>query len=104
MKKNYKYFILGILLIIGYGGFIFIQERDDKVGHDPQITVPSTPLTVSVTSEESALLQDVKASDEEDGDLTAQVFIESISTFQENQTQKTSVRNLFTCQERMGML
>lgn len=86
MKKNYKYFILGILLIIGYGGFIFIQERDDKVGHDPQITVPSTPLTVSVTSEESALLQDVKASDEEDGDLTAQVFIESISTFQENQT------------------
>ena len=81
MKKNCKYFILGILLIIGYGGFIFIQGRDDKVGHDPQIdkvghdpqiTVPQTPLTVSVTSEESTLLQDVSASDEEDGDLTSQ--------------------------------
>lgn len=86
MKKNCKYFILGILLIIGYVGFIFIQGRDDKVGHDPQITVPQTPLTVSVTSEESVLLQDVSASDEEDGDLTSQVFIESISAFQENQT------------------
>ena len=86
MKKNCKYFILGILLIIGYGGFIFIQGRDDKVGHDPQITVPQTPLTVSVTSEESVLLQDVSASDKEDGDLTSQMFIESISAFQENQT------------------
>ena len=85
MRKNLKYIILSILIIIAYIGFVYISSREETVGNYPELNVPETPLTVSVSDDQSVLLNDVSASDSEDGDLSQQVFIESISTFQEDQ-------------------
>lgn len=78
MRKNLKYIILSILIIIAYIGFVYISSREETVGNYPELNVPETPLTVSVSDDQSVLLNDVSASDSEDGDLSQQVFIESI--------------------------
>lgn len=86
MKKNRKYIVLIVLLLIIYGGFVYLYDHQEKVGNDPTIVLPDTPVTISVQDSQDSLLAGVSASDQEDGDLTAKVFIENISTFQENQT------------------
>lgn len=47
----------------------------------PVITCASEVIEVSVNSDDAALLQGVTATDKEDGDLTADVVVESVSKF-----------------------
>ena len=81
MKKHGKYIFFIILLLMFYGGFLFLESRIKDDGHDPVITVSQAPLQVSVNDKEDSLLYGVSAIDIEDGNITSNVYIESISPF-----------------------
>ncbi|MCD7840260.1 MAG: hypothetical protein LUG46_06530 [Erysipelotrichaceae bacterium] len=84
MKRNIGFFLLVIILIVGYVGFIYVWDHSKVSGSTPTISAPSDVLEVSVEDNE-AIFEGVSASDEEDGNLTDKVYIESISEFDENQ-------------------
>lgn len=85
MKKGIK-FVLGVVVIVGvYIAFLFWQDAKQKTGHMPTIEAPTDVLEVSVEDKDTVLLEGVTASDEEDGDLTSEVYVESLSTFDEDQ-------------------
>lgn len=89
MKKNK--FILGLLILLGsYGIFLYLTSCDQSLGEVPEMNVPSSVLKVSVKDKEDVLLQDVRAIDMEDGDLSHQIFIENISPFDENKRRKVT--------------
>lgn len=86
MKKQMKYVFFIILFLMLYGVFLFVETRIQDNGQAPVITVPDSTMTVSVTVDEKALLSDVSAVDIEDGNINDNVYIESISPFDGNQT------------------
>ena len=56
------------------------EQHSDK-GVEPEITFKHDIIDVSIEEYEKQLLSDVSATDEQDGDLTSQVVVESISKF-----------------------
>ncbi|MCD8027338.1 MAG: hypothetical protein LUF02_01445 [Erysipelotrichaceae bacterium] len=85
MKKNIGFFLLVICLVVGYGAFIFLWDLSQVSGTAPTISAPTSVLELSVEDDEEDMLEGVSATDDEDGSLTDRVYIESISTFDENQ-------------------
>lgn len=86
MLKKYFLLVLTVIIICVY---ILIQQTPlvkQKTSHSPSITFDEKTIQVSVQSDKQELLKGVHASDQEDGDLTSQVFIESYSSFQNNHT------------------
>ena len=86
MKKQMKYIFFIMIFLMFYGVFLFVETRVQDNGKSPVITVPDSTLMTSVTANDSALLADVSALDIEDGNISDNVYIESISPFDENQT------------------
>ena len=82
-KKKLLWIVFGLFCLI-YIGFIGYSMISTKIGNAPELTLPQTVLSVDVKADDHQLLQDIKAVDKEDGDLTDKVFIESISSFNEN--------------------
>lgn len=84
--KSKIVFIIGSILILGsYGAFRVMESlKQDDLGNAPVINIDSTHLTISVNDQESVLLEGVNASDVEDGDVSGNLFIESLSPFDEN--------------------
>lgn len=82
---NNKKFLLTVCLLIGlYALFIVGSKMYNKTDNTaPVITIKDEILTVSVKDKEKALLKGVTASDNEDGDLTSKIVIDSISEFDE---------------------
>lgn len=70
-------FVAGLILL---GGYMVRNGRTDD-GHDPVLELDNDTIEVSVRDDESALLKGVRASDEEDGDLTDSVIVESLGRF-----------------------
>lgn len=86
MLKKYFLLVLTAIIICVY---ILIQQTPlvkQKTANSPSITFDEKMIQVSVQSDKQELLKGVHASDQEDGDLTSQVFIESYSSFQNNHT------------------
>ena len=100
LKKEVKYGFAFIVLVALYICFIFINNLTQIKGHKPTINAPSTVLEVSVKDKESALLKGVTAQDEEDGSLTDEIFIESISAFDDNQ-QRTVTYAVFDSDDHL---
>lgn len=72
-----------ICLISGYGLFLYkLNLKDD--GKSPVLTFDNQVLEISVNDDKSILFDGIKATDQEDGDLTQDIIIESISTFDDN--------------------
>ena len=83
MRKRVEYGIVLLIICCAYAAvLIFTQERQSS-GNAPTISAPQEVLEVSVQDYEEALLAGVSASDEEDGELSEDVFIESMSEFDE---------------------
>ena len=83
MRKRVQYVIVLLIICCAYAAvLIFTQERQSS-GNAPTISAPQEVLEVSVQDDEEALLAGVSASDEEDGELSEDVFIESMSEFDE---------------------
>ena len=83
-KKNIKYGFILIVLIALYIAFIVMTGLLGDKGKEPKITAPSSVLEVSVEDKEDVLLKGIKATDDEDGNISDKVFIESISAFDDN--------------------
>ena len=73
------FFIVSVFIFGAYR-LIKIISVDRTV---PVINMKDDSITVSVEGGDSAILEGVTASDEKDGDITENLFIESRSTFLE---------------------
>lgn len=59
-------------------------EMSREINRSPEISFDAQEITVSVSDDQSVLLQGVAASDPEDGDVTGSVVVERIAEFQED--------------------
>lgn len=84
MKRNIIFIVLMFLLCFVYIKGMNFYDTHKSRGSKPSIDVDASVLTVSVKDPTSVLLKGVKANDEEDGDISSSVIIESISAFDEN--------------------
>jgi hypothetical protein len=80
--------LLAVLLLANVVSYFVLGVSDRKV--PPQISCPSEILEISAKDSESALLVDVTASDEQDGDLTHQITVGGISKLITNDTAKVT--------------
>lgn len=84
MKKWVRFLIGIVLLCVIYFGFLFVVDRRQSTGSAPTFQVPTSILTASVHDDEAKLIEGIKATDQEDGDLSSHIFVESMSGFNEN--------------------
>lgn len=80
MKMRWISIILMFVLIAGYIAFLYYYEKEDT-NEAPQIIFEETHLELSVSDDSSRLMEGVRAIDKEDGELTSEVIIDSISAF-----------------------
>lgn len=81
MRKRVQYVIVLLIICCAYAAvLIFTQERQSS-GDAPTISAPQEVLEVSVKDDDEKLLEGLSAADEEDGDLSDSIFIESMSEF-----------------------
>ena len=81
------FFIISVLL---FGGYTLIRAVTvDRTL--PIIEMDSDEVTISVKGGDTAILEGIKASDEKDGDITGNLFVESKSTFIEKGIFKATI-------------
>lgn len=82
MKIRVRVWLITLLTVAvcfaAYLGIKMVYAADNT---PPVIVCPSESITVSIRDGEDVLLAGVTASDAEDGDLTSQIMVESISKF-----------------------
>ena len=84
MKKN-TLWLLGIVFLIGsYTMFWYFYHNIDT-GEAPIISYDQDNIEISVENDLSALVEGMNVYDKEDGDLSGEIFVESISPFDMNQ-------------------
>lgn len=89
MKKSSKSVLIFLCAVLAVVTVVFLIYRwnEQVVGNNarPVIECPSYPLRISTAALDNPqiLLQDVTASDLEDGDITSSVVVESVSQFVE---------------------
>ena len=82
--------ILLVLLTAGrIGSYFYLGTSDQRV--PPVILCPEGVLEISASDSESALLEGVTASDEQDGDLTDKITVAGISKLITNDTAKATL-------------
>ena len=80
MKRKILCAAAAAVILIAYFIFLFLYTKKDYNGA-PSISFDTGHIELSVQDDAGALLEGVTASDPEDGDLTDQVLIDSISVF-----------------------
>ena len=81
------FFLISVLL---FGGYTLIRAVTvDRTL--PIIEMDSDEVTISVKGGDAAILEGIKASDEKDGDITGNLFVESKSTFIEKGIFKATI-------------
>lgn len=88
MSKKNKMFIIAFLAInVIYVAFVLGSKLFDfNKGESPTISFSTNEIAVSVKASEKELLAGVTASDKEDGNISKDVFIYGISTFDQNKS------------------
>lgn len=79
MKKRRMFLHIFVLAaaLLAFAGYRMVRQMNmDTVG--PEITIDSAPLALSVNSPREAYLQGVTAHDQQDGDVSAQMLVESV--------------------------
>lgn len=100
-KKNRVFLIILVGINVVYFSFLLMNSFFSRSqGSLPVISFDSEMLVLSVDSDEAVLLSGVHAYDAEDGDLSDQVFIYSLSPFDENQT-RTVTYGVFDSDNQM---
>lgn len=80
--KHIKYIIIAAFIIVTALFTInWLKEKNEEANQRPTIEMSSDIVEVSVKDGDDALLEGVIAKDAEDGDISADVIVESISTF-----------------------
>lgn len=84
-KKNRVFLILLVIINLCYFGFIgIITITNKETSNLPVISFNKDIVTISVKDDLKELLKGVSAVDEEDGDITNNIFIYDIAMFDEN--------------------
>ncbi|HPU18481.1 MAG TPA: hypothetical protein PLZ27_07400 [Bacillota bacterium] len=73
-----------VLSISAFGVYLYSDIYSEITDEYPEIALKNDILSLSVTSTEKDYLENVTAHDAEDGDITENVIVESISPFDEN--------------------
>lgn len=81
------FFLVSLAVFVGYT--FFYNSKGDTV--PPVIHVSDEPFACSIEATEEELLEGITASDDQDGDLTDKIFVESIGNFIEENTRILSV-------------
>ena len=85
MKKRWISVMLMLVLISGYVLLLHYYEKEDT-NEAPQIIFEESHLELSVNDDPSRMMEGVRAIDKEDGDLTSEIILDSISVFDSNKT------------------
>ena len=80
MKRKMLGAAAAVAILAAYIIFLNVYRAQDD-NEAPQITVDAEHIEISVNDDESALLAGITASDPEDGDLTDQILVDSLSAF-----------------------
>ncbi len=81
MKRSHLIIIILFFISVVLFGFTQVREYMKNAGSAPEISMDTATLEVSVNAADEELLAGLKAWDEEDGDLTDQLLVESFSRF-----------------------
>lgn len=76
--------VMLVLSISAFGVYLYSDVYSEITDEYPEIALKNDILSLSVTSTEKDYLENVTAHDAEDGDITENVIVESISPFDEN--------------------
>ncbi|MGN1344072.1 MAG: hypothetical protein ACI4U3_05790 [Traorella sp.] len=102
-KKNKIFLLLLVTINLGYILFLlFSYIGANKTTTLPTITFDNELVEISVKDDIDVLLQGVYAYDNEDGDISDQVFIYNISSFNENH-ERTVTYGVFDSENQMVM-
>lgn len=89
--RTIKQILVILLVLLGAAQIATSIYQGSSVANEPPvIACPEGTLDISASDDESVLLADVTASDPQDGDLTGQVIIGSISKLISNDTAKVT--------------
>ena len=100
-KKNRVFLMILAIINMCYLGFIGITKiLDIQSSNLPVITFNKDLVTISVKDDLKVLLKGVQAIDEEDGDISKNIFIYDISMFDEN-NERTVTYGVFDSDNQM---
>ncbi|MDY3676837.1 MAG: hypothetical protein SO040_07940, partial [Catenibacterium mitsuokai] len=84
MNNKVRNVIIFLVIEALYGGFILYDTHKPQTGASPVIKVPKGTLILDTGMDQvttnQAILEGVKATDKEDGDITKKVFVQSMSS------------------------
>ena len=89
MNNKVRNGIIFLVIAALYFGFIYYDNHKPQKGESPVIKVPTGTLKIKANADEKktatnqAILEGVKATDKEDGNITKKVFVQDMSTFGE---------------------
>lgn len=87
MNNKVRNGIIFLVIVALYGGFLLYDTHKPQTGSSPVIKVPKGTLVLDTgmdqTASNQAILEGVKATDKEDGNITKKVFVQGMSTFGE---------------------
>ena len=87
MNNKVRNGIIFLVIVALYGGFLLYDTHKPQTGSSPVIKVPKGTLVLDTgmdqTATNQAILEGVKATDKEDGNITKKVFVQDMSTFGE---------------------
>ena len=81
MKRSHLIIIVLFFISVVLFGFTQVRDYMKNAGSPPEISMDKATLEVPVNVTDEELLAGLKAWDEEDGDLTDQLLVESFSRF-----------------------
>lgn len=84
MKRNIVFIVLMCILCFSYINAMNFMDTHKNTGSKPSFEVSAEVLQVSVKDPTSLYLQGISAYDEEDGDISESIIVESISALDEN--------------------
>lgn len=88
MNNKVRNGIIFLVIVALYGGFLLYDTHKPQTGSSPVIKVPKGTLVLDTgmdqTATNQAILEGVKATDKEDGNITKKVFVQGMSTFGED--------------------
>ena len=84
MLKKVLSILIIIILIVGYARFLYLYENKDT-NTAPIIEIENSHMEISVNDSPDKLLEGVRAYDREDGELTEEIIVESLSVFDNEQ-------------------
>lgn len=102
-KRNQIFIILFVCMNLLYVGFVyFFKEKEKDSSELPEIILNEELITLKVNDDETRLLDGIEAIDNEDGNITHQVFVYGISPF-DDEGYRTVTYAVFDSDDQMAL-